>query len=389
VVFAGNINLREKIRELMDEIANVQMVNNVRPDLEVEQLDDTVHIVGELYEDIKINRLPGMHELSEWSSYPIVSTAHAFARISQNLAALQEQKVFGVDLGSNSVTLVSATPEQVKLAVHTDLGMGSPMLNLLEKVSPTAINHWMPSEISAAETADFVFNKALNPHTIPMTETELHLEQAVAREIIRCSVLATANDWGWFHQNQHPQVPPFGTLLARGSILANSPRPGQVILLLLDALQPTGIFSIALDQYGVLPTLGALATHEPLAVVQSLEGGVLTNLGWIIAPAGKAQQGKKALKIAIESEQVRFEGEIEYGKIELFPIAPGEAAKVTIKPTKRFDIGLGPGKGTTQTLYGGIAGGLVVDARGRPISLPRDDADRRSLVRKWLWDMGG
>jgi hypothetical protein len=36
-----------------------------------------------------------------------------------------------------------------------------------------------------------------------------------------------------------------------------------------------------------------------------------------------------------------------------------------------------------------LVGGLVVDARGRPFTLPRDVADRRSLMRKWLWDMGG
>ena len=55
----------------------------------------------------------------------------------------------------------------------------------------------------------------------------------------------------------------------------------------------------------------------------------------------------------------------------------------------RFDIGFGPGQGKKMTLTGGLVGGLVVDARGRPFTLPRDVADRRSLMRKWLWDMGG
>jgi hypothetical protein len=161
------------------------------------------------------------------------------------------------------------------------------------------------------------------------------------------------------------------------------------MLMLLDALQPTGIFAIALDRYGVLPALGALAAHQPLAVIQTLEAGVLSDLGWVIAPTGKGQLGKKAMDISIESERISFEGEIEFGKIEIFPIAPGKSAKVTVKPTSRFDIGFGPGQGKKMTLTGGLVGGLVIDARGRPFTLPRDVADRRSLMRKWLWDMGG
>jgi hypothetical protein len=109
----------------------------------------------------------------------------------------------------------------------------------------------------------------------------------------------------------------------------------------------------------------------------------------VIAPTGKGILGKKAMEISIESERVSFEGEIEFGKIEIFPIAPGKSATVTVKPTSRFDIGFGPGQGKKMTLSGGLVGGLVIDARGRPFALPRDVADRRSLMRKWLWDMGG
>jgi hypothetical protein len=202
-------------------------------------------------------------------------------------------------------------------------------------------------------------------------------------------LLETAVEWGWQQSGRLIQMPNFGMLLAHGSTFANAPRPGQVMLMLLDALQPTGIFSVALDQYGVLPPLGALAAELPLVVVQTLDAGVLSILGWVIAPSGKGTPGKKVLDIVIEMDQTRFEGEIEYGKIEIFPIAPGQQARVTIKPTGRFDVGFGAGQGTKVTVQGGQVGGLVVDARGRPLSLPKDEGDRRSLVRKWHWDLGG
>ncbi len=388
VVYAGNLKLREQVRALMEENAHVHMANNVCPDLTTEQLDDVIRIANDLYEDIKIHNLPSLHELNEWASYPMLPSSRSFASICQYFAALHKQRILGVDLGSNSATIAMADAHHIQLAIRTDIGMGEPAPCLLRKISPDAIARWIPEEIEAADVANYVFNKGAHPQTIPVTESDLHLEQAMAREMLRCALMETAVEWNWVRGHQ-PYLPAFDRLLAHGSTLANMPRPGQVMLLLLDALQPVGIFSVSLDQYGVLPPLGALAAPQPLVVVQALEAGVMSELGWVIALAGKGQTGKKAMDIAIESAHGRFEGEIEFGKIEIFPIPPGQEAKVTVKPTGRFDIGFGAGQGKTLTLQGGAVGGLVVDARGRPLNLPRDDTDRRSLIRKWQWDLGG
>jgi hypothetical protein len=70
------------------------------------------------------------------------------------------------------------------------------------------------------------------------------------------------------------------------------------------------------------------------------------------------------------------------------PLAPGRSAELTVQPGRRFDIGLGPGKRQKMKVYGGTVG-VVIDARGRPIQLPKEEAARRSLVRQWLWELGG
>ncbi len=387
LIYAGNINLREPVRQLVGESANVHVANNVRPSLEVEQLEDVMRVTGELYEDLKIRSIQGIHELVDWSSYPMLPTARAFAGLVQYFAALHNQRVLGVDLGSNSLTFAWSDGNDIQPSIHTDLGLGRPIRNLNELTTPESIMQWIPSEVSSAETMDYIFNKSLHPTTIPMTERDLHLEQGAARELIRIGLERTAKDWQW---QEKSKLSPFSMLLVRGALFSNSPRPGQSMLLLLDALQPTGIFSVALDQYNILPALGTLAVEQPSAVVQVLETAVLSNLGWVIAPAGKGQIGKTALEFEIEFEGGgTMKDGVEYGRIENIPITPGKAAKVTISPTGRFDIGFGPGNGTTITVYGGTVGGLVVDARGRPLSLPEDEADRRSLVRKWLWDLGG
>lgn len=372
-VFAGNKNLRERVRELLKDRAKIHMADNVRPELDKENLTDAIRVLNELYSDLKIGALPGVHTLHEWHQQPIIPTLHAFATIARYFAALNKGRVLGVDLGSNSVSLLLADANGTQTYMRNDLGMGQPIINLLDEVDAATIARWLPYAISDEEIRDFIFYKSLHPQTIPMTEAESYLEQAIAREIIRCIV--------------PDPLPSFNMLLARGQTLTHTPRAGQSILLLLDALQPTGIFSVALDKYGVLPALGALASEQPLAVVQALEAGVLSDLGWVIAPTGKGQAGQSLVKGVVESPQGQFNLDVDHGRIDTTILNSGQVAEVTLQPDKRIDLGFGPGKGKKLTVHGGAVG-LIVDGRGRP--LPDFDEDKRvEQVHKWYWDVGG
>jgi hypothetical protein len=391
VVYAGNRNLQEKVKAIMEDNSQVYITNNVRPSLEVEDIAAAAQVVGELYEDLKIKSLPGIREVLDWSSFPVVPTARAFAASTQFLSALHDGRVVGVDVGSDSITFVASLGNETKVSVRTDLGMGRPLANLLQQVSPQNMMRWLPEETTETAVSNFILQKSLFPQTVATTEYELHMEQAIMRELIRLVAAEAAVSWGWAKRDwqQTGFMPPITTLVVRGSTFANTPRPGQVISMLLDALQPIGIYSIQLARYGVLPALGLAGAHESLIPVQALETGVLINLGWVIAPRGRAQPRQKVLDVIVESAQVRrLENEVMYGTLDVISLEPGQAARVTIQPYRRFDIGLGPGKGVTLNLQTGTAG-LVIDARGRPMFLPEDDEARRSRIRQWMWDMGG
>ncbi len=207
------------------------------------------------------------------------------------------------------------------------------------------------------------------------------MEQAAAREILHCAV-------EHIPFNQNGVQPSLRLIVARGSIFTDLHRYNQALLILLDALQPAGIFAVAVDTYGVLPALGALAAHEPLAAVQTLEGNVLLSLGWVVVPHGRGQPGQKMLQVVMETEETELEVEVEYGTIETLPLVAGQSAKVTLQPMRRVDIGFGPGQSHTVTIRGGAVG-LVIDARGRPLTLPVEEDVRQTLLRQWLWDIGG
>ncbi len=386
VIFAGNKALREQIRSLLGENIHLHVADNVRPSLQTEQLHDAANLVSEQYQNLKIKSLPGIQNIIDWSSAPMQPTAQALAQITDCFAQIQNGRVMAVDLGSRSVTLTEAAPNsESRLCVRTDLGMGQPIANILEQAALADIMRWLPSSITEAEAHNFIRNKALFPQTIPGTKSEHRIAYAAAREILRNVVEQAGQRW----YGNHPQTQPLRLLLVRGSTLTKSPRPNQTLLMLLDTLRPTGIFSVALDVYGVLPALGVLAEHEPLAAVQALEGQALHNLGWVVVPTGKGQPGQLAMKVTLESGQAqRLEVEVEYGTIEIVPLAPGQSAQVALQPARRFDIGYGAGRGKTVTIRGGALG-MVIDARGYPLDLPADDAARETLMNQWLWDIGG
>jgi hypothetical protein len=94
------------------------------------------------------------------------------------------------------------------------------------------------------------------------------------------------------------------------------------------------------------------------------------------------------LQVMLETQDTQLEVEVEYGTIETLPLTAGQTAKVTLQPMRRVDIGYGPGKGHTINIRGGAIG-LVIDARGRPLTLPAAESERQRVLQHWLHDIGG
>ncbi|MDT8304470.1 MAG: glutamate mutase L, partial [Anaerolineae bacterium] len=387
VVYAGNRALRERVTAELGSQTTVHVADNLRPTVETEHIGEVANLVNTLYEELKMAELPGFGEVVAWSSYPPQPTARAFSQMVRYFAALYQERVLGLDLGSNSVTIAVADEKNLQVAIHSNRGMGEPIAEFLDAGVVREIQKWLAIDVAEDTLADFLQTKALYPGTMPMTDEELQVEQALARYFLREAAGGAARNWAWPAAGS--TVPPFALLLLRGQALTQAPRSAQALLMALDALQPTGVFAVALDQYGVLPALGLLALRHPLPAVQILEGGVLLDLGWVVAPRFRAAQGQTILRVRVNAEkQGQLNVEVAAGDLTLLPLAPGEQAELILEPSRRVDVGFGPGQGKTITIHGGTAG-LVIDARGRPIELPKDQEERQALLQRWRWDMGG
>lgn len=387
VIFAGNRRMREAATSRLGESGRLLVADNVRPNVQVEQLGDAMRILGELYATQKVDQVPGIDDLLQWSTLPTRPTARAFADMIEYLGALYRSRVLGLDLGSHSITFAAADEEEIRLLIEEDLGTGHSAANILQRATPAEILRWMPMEKSASSLLDYVMDKSVHPSSIPMTEDDLLTQQALARTMLEHTYRQARQTWHW--DEDGASRADFSLLVLRGKTLADAPRPGQAILMVLDALQPTGLFSVAVDRYGVLPMLGLIAASHQEAAVQILEGGILLDLGWVVVPVGPGEPGRRALSVTVEPEgKGEYRIDAAFGDLITVPLSPRIPARLTLSPERGVDIGFGPGRAKRIGVHGGAVG-LVVDARGRPLLLPDEDEARRKQLRHWHWDIGG
>jgi hypothetical protein len=385
VIYAGNREARTEVARILGGCSNLHVVDNARPTLGEEDLGAVEAELRDLYRESKMGRVPGFGELKSWTSTPVITTAEGLELVVRYLSRLYELDVLAVDVGSAATHVTGVIDGLYGSTIRSRAGVGYSMGKLLERVGVERIIRWLPFEMEEERAQNYLLNKALRPMTVPDTEEGLLLEQAAAREAISLTLERAGERWlGSGERSYEGQVPHADLIVGRGAVLSGAPRRGQAALILLDAIQPTGVCALALDHASLLPQLGALASLHDLAAAQAVARDGLLKLGTVIAPEGVGREGAVAVRLKIEYDDGQsLSVEVPYGSLEVVPLPTGRRAVVEMRPSSQFDVGLGrKGKGATTELDGGALG-IIVDARGRPLFLPEGGEKRRAKIRDW------
>ena len=392
VVFAGNRSLGALVTDQLAERTQVSLMPNVRPSIEIEDLAPARLQLAETLFDIRSKRITGFQELKQWTGGILLPTAEAFGRLVRYLSKIYDpdKGVLGVDLGSSQTTIAAAFEGEINLTVNSKLGIGSSILGLLQEGNLHDILRWIPIDVGESEVRDYIYTKSVYPSSVPATAHDLQIEMAVARQIIRLALKNARKTWPkGKNARSRLTLPPVEPILAAGATLARAPKPGQTVLMLLDALQPTGVTTLVLDPYSLGPALGSTAGPVPMATVQLLEAGVLVSLGTAVSPEGKGRVGRRVLSYSLDREDGSppISGDVEYGELVRLPLGPGQMGRLTLQPERGIDVGYGSlGRSATLRVSGGLVG-LIIDARGRPIVLPRDRERQKEINQKWQWEI--
>ncbi|MCI0520377.1 MAG: glutamate mutase L [Chloroflexi bacterium] len=391
ILFVGNQALKDEVKTAVERLAPLRFAANVRPTLEVEQLEAAQHVLAEIAGRVRSRQIAGVKELNEWAGGSVMPTAAAFGRVIRFLSRLCDpaQGVLGVDVGASAVSLAAAWNGSLSTRVFPQYGLGRSPAGLLDGGGLEGITRWLHVDIPAEAARDYLYNRMIHPASLPATPEDLAIEQAAVRQALR---LVLRTSLAGFPEKamryQGGLMPWFEPIVALGSVLTQAPSLAHSALMLLDGLQPTGVTTLVLDQNHLAPALGAAAAVNPLLAAQALESSAFLNLGTVISPVGEARFGAPVLRLRMVFDDGGEQTvEVKQGALELIQLPQGKSVQMHMSPLHRFDIGRGPGRPGRLRVTGGALG-IIVDARGRPLRLPEDAARRRELLANWRWMLG-
>ena len=405
LIYAGNIDARESVQERLQEVMALDMVDNLRPVLERENLMPTRHKIQEQFLEHVMAHAPGYKRLIDWTDAPIMPTPGAVGEIIQTVSDQQDIEVVGVDIGGATTDVFSVFKNKeaepiFNRTVSANLGMSYSVSNVLAEAGLENVLRWVPFDIELGDLRNRVKNKMIRPTTIPQTLQELILEQAIAREALRLAfeqhkqlavelrgVQQQRTISEAFNQAESGQtlvnMLALDMLVGSGGVLSHAPRRQQAMLMMIDAFQPEGITHLAVDSIFMMPQLGVLAQVNPEAATHVFERDCLIHLGTSIAPIGKGYTGDECLSVEITGEGVMpITEDIQFGELRRYPLPLGEKATLKLQLSRRFDLGAGNGHAIETEAMGGVVG-LVIDTRGRPFEMPTDPEQRVAQLTKW------
>jgi hypothetical protein len=386
VLYAGNSQLSARIRELFDGVATLFFASNVRPALDLEELESAQVQLALAFNEQQTKR-GGFGALSRMSNLGVLPTAQSYNVVADYLGRSLGGNVVAVDVGSAVSILATAVNGRVNTSIRTDIGLGHSADTALQVVGESAIERWLPFTAKPNQIKNYVLNKTLQPASVPETVTALFLEYGLLRASVGEMLRQAQVGWSKASNPNETLLPPTALVIGAGAAFTRSGNPGLNALLLLDSIQPTGVTQLQLDPYGLIAGLGALAIISQEAVVQVLDSGSLERLGTAISISGQPRPGRSAMRI----KMITSDGEVvrqfvQGGQIWVYPLATGKTATVEVSAGRGLNIG---GKRSVKVKLEGGSAGIIFDGRGRQLPLALDARGRAAQLPQWMAQITG
>ncbi|MFO7650539.1 MAG: glutamate mutase L [bacterium] len=371
VVYAGNVKAADSVRQSLGERFLFQSVPNVRPDLNVENLEPARRAIHALFMDHVMSQAPGYDTLRGWVAAPILPTPSAFAELLALVSKRDGRRVMAIDIGGATTDVFTAHDGEVFRTVSANLGLSYSLLNVARVAGVAPMRDLYHPHLTESELWNRIGNKHINPTRLARTPDEMRTEWAAAvtaiREAVRehlairsgadgeeGSARVDVNDLLRDRRELIPhhaalRLADYGLVIGSGGILSHSPRPAALAML-LDALAPSGAVEFAVDSEFMFPHLGALGRTNPALALELFRTLGLVRLGTTVCRAGAP--------VSIKARTARgrdFTLDVPAGAVKLAPLEPDDELHLTLTD------------GSAVTARGGQCG-LVVDTRPRPIT---------------------
>jgi uncharacterized protein (TIGR01319 family) len=408
VIYAGNKDAASAVRDTLEAKTDLSVVDNLRPVLERENLLPAREKIHDLFMEHVMAQAPGYKKLMSWCDAPIMPTPGAVGSIIKRVSEIEGIEVVGVDIGGATTDVFSVFQGVFNRTVSANLGMSYSISNVFAEAGLDNVMRWVPFHMDETDLRNRVKNKMIRPTTIPQTMEELIFEQAIAKEALRLAFVqhkSFATSLKGVQQQRTiadafdqtgsgstlVDMMSLDMLIGSGGVLSHAPRRQQAALMMIDAFVPEGVTRLAVDSIFMMPQLGVLAEVHPQAATEVFTKDCLIHLGCCVAPVGGLKSGKGP----VMDYKIRFpdghseEGTLNFGEMKLFKLGIDEStnlpyeADAVLTPTRGFDLGEGKGAKVECKLAGGVVG-IILDGRGRPFEVPKDDTMRVAKLKEWI-----
>lgn len=403
VIFAGNKDAQDPVRETLEQKTALDVVDNLRPSMEEENLQPSRLKIQEQFLEHVMAHAPGYPKLMKLADEDIMPTPAAVGSIMETIAKRDKINIVGVDIGGATTDVFSVLEGVFNRTVSANFGMSYSFSNVYAEAGHDMVMRWVPFDLDERELRNRIKNKMIRPTSIPYLLEELILEQAMAREALRLSFdqhkslvtglkgvqrqsdIAALFGLGDQESDTLINMMEVNMVIGSGGVLSHAPRRHQTAMMLIDSFLPEGVTTLTVDSIFMMPQLGVLAAVHQEAATQVFERDCLIYLGDCVAPVGRMREGKPVLTVNLEGD-IKL---LHSGQMLVIPRAREEGPiKAKLEPVKGIDIGAGKGKPVECELYGGTVG-IILDGRGRrPFSfenanIEMSKQDRLSCLDRW------
>lgn len=400
VIFAGNVDAQEPVRETLEKKTALDIVDNLRPAMETENLQPSRLKIQEQFLEHVMAHAPGYPRLMELADEEIMPTPAAVGSIMETIAKRDGINIVGVDIGGATTDVFSVLDEVFNRTVSANFGMSYSFSNVYAEAGHDNVMRWVPFALDERQLRNRIKNKMIRPTSIPYLLEELILEQAMAREALRLSFdqhkslvtglkgvqkksdISSLFGLGDEGIDTLIDMRKVDMLIGSGGVLSHAPRRHQTAMMLIDSFLPEGVTTLTVDSIFMMPQLGVLAAVHEEAATQVFERDCLIYLGDCVAPVGKMKKDPWVMDVKIDGTTHK----VNQGEMLVIPRTREEGpASATITPNRGLDMGSGPGQVHQCNLWGGTVG-IILDGRGRrPFGFKNDlpEAQRLASLDSW------
>jgi uncharacterized protein (TIGR01319 family) len=319
LIFCGNTYARTFIGDVLCDSFDIHIVDNVRPSLTELNTEPARNEVHRLFMENVMERAPGYSELKNYVVSDILPTPSGVENILRLYSNHVDTSVLMMDMGGATTDIFSCITGEYSRTVAANTGMSYSIANVLSKAGIEKLMKYLPEGFDKDRVRDYIYNKTIFPTYIPANESEVLVEQAAA-------ICGTESSWQehldscyktsrigfldrlksrnrkmfeetFLTSEEEPfHLSDIEIIIGSGGIISHSDKY-RAFWILAEGFLPSGITRLAIDRNFRSPHLGVLSEIDSKAALDLFLEECLEDIGWIISPFGKFDEGDDVLEI--------------------------------------------------------------------------------------------